>query len=68
MPMRYEALRPSVSATTPVGTSKTACATRKTALTSMTSKMFSPPTCIMKMVLVAQMSDVASVKSRLDEM
>ena len=34
----------------------------------MTSKMLSPPTCIMKMVFVAQMSDVASVKSRLDEM
>ena len=37
----------------------------RSALASMTWKMLSPPTCIMKIVFVAHMSEVASVKSRL---
>ncbi len=54
-----------VSAMTPVGTSQIICAIRKAVLTSMTSNSVSPPRWIRKMVLIAQISDVASVKSRL---
>ena len=49
-----------MSATTPVGTSKTTCATVYAALTSITWKM-SSPTDSRKSVLTPQMSDWASV-------
>ena len=51
---------------TPVGISQIAMATRKIELTSMTSKMLSPPTCMRKIVLAAHINDVASVNKRLD--
>ena len=63
---RYDALRPMVSAMTPVGTSQIICADQVDAvLTSMTSKRVSPPRWIRKMVLIAQISEVASVNSAL---
>ena len=57
---RYETRRPTVSAITPVGTSKTTCATVYAALTSMTWKM-SKPTESRNRVLTPQMSACASV-------
>ena len=57
---RYETRRPTVSAITPVGTSKNTCATVYAAFTSITWKM-SSPTDSRKRVLMPQMSDCASV-------
>ena len=58
-----EALRPMVSATTPVGTSKTICATVNAVFTTMTWKIVRPPSRIRKMVLMAQITEDANVKS-----
>ncbi len=57
---RYETRRPTVSATTPVGTSNATCATVYAALMSMTSKM-SKPTESRNSVLTPQMSACARV-------
>ena len=58
-----DALRPMVSATTPVGTSKTICPTVNTEFTIMTWKIVSPPSRIRKMVLIAQITEDANMKS-----
>ncbi len=63
MQSRIEALRPIVSAMTPVGTSNTIWLTVKMALTSMTSNRLRPPSRIRKIVLIAQMSDAANVNT-----
>ena len=54
-----------VSAMTPVGTSQIICAIRNAVLTSMTWNSVSPPRWIRKMVLIAQISDAASVNKPL---
>ena len=62
---RNDARRPIVSATTPVGTSHSACAIRNAVLTSITSNSVRWPRCRRKIVLIAQIIDVASVNSAL---
>jgi len=62
IPSRNDALRPMVSATTPVGTSKTSWPTVNVAFTTMTVKMSSPAP-RRKRVFTAQISDAASVNS-----
>ncbi len=57
---RYDARRPRVSATTPVGTSKNISETVNAALTTMISKR-SSPTSSKKSVLTPQISDCARV-------
>ena len=62
IPSRNEIRLPTVSATTPVGTSNTIWPALKVALTSITRKMSSPASS-RKRVLTPQMIEVASVKS-----
>ena len=59
---RYEARRPTVSATTPVGTSKAICPTVNAALTSITPNM-SKPAQNKNRVLTPQMSEDESVET-----
>jgi hypothetical protein len=61
---RNENFRPSVSATTPVGTWKSRSPTLNAALTRKTWKMVSPA-CRRKSVFTPQMMDVESVKRTL---
>ncbi len=60
VPSRYDALRPTVSATTPVGISKITIPTVKNALAANASKLVSPASS-KKRVLMPQMSDAARV-------
>ena len=60
MPSRYEARRPTVSATIPVGTSKSTIPTVKNAFAANASR-FDSPASSRKIVLIPQISDAASV-------
>ena len=60
VPSRYEARRPTVSATMPVGTSKTTMPAVKNALAAKASR-FESPASSRKIVLMPQMNDAASV-------
>ena len=60
VPSRYEARRPTVSATMPVGTSKRTIPTVKNALAANASRLESPASS-RKIVLIPQMNDAASV-------
>ncbi len=62
MPSRNEKRRPRVSATTPVGTSKSTWPTVKKALAAKASVLLSPASS-RKIVLMPQMNDDASVVS-----
>ncbi len=63
VPSRYEARRPSVSATTPVGISKRNIPALKNALAANASK-FVRPASSRNSVLMPQMKDAASVLPR----
>ena len=60
MPSRYDARRPTVSATIPVGTSNSTIPAVKNALAANASR-FDSPASSRKIVLIPQMSDAASV-------
>ena len=60
VPSRYDARRPTVSATMPVGTSKTTIPTVKNALAANASRLESPASS-RKIVLMPQMKDAARV-------
>ena len=60
MPRRYDTRRPHVSATTPVGTSKSTMPAVKKALAENASRLLSPASS-RKSVLMPQMKDAASV-------
>src|SRR2546428_6391719 len=60
VPSRYEARRPTVSATTPVGTSKITMPAVKKALAANASR-FESPASSRKMVLIPQIKEAASV-------
>jgi hypothetical protein len=60
VPSRYERRRPAVSATTPVGTSKSTMPAVKKALAANASRLESPASS-RKIVLIPQMSEAASV-------
>ena len=60
VPSRYDARRPTVSATMPVGTSKTTIPTVKNALAANASR-FESPASRRKIVLIPQMNEAASV-------
>ena len=60
VPSRYEARRPTVSATIPVGTSNMTIPAVKNALAANASR-FERPASSRKMVLIPQISDAASV-------
>ena len=60
VPSRYEARRPTVSATIPVGTSNSTIPTVKNALAANASR-FESPASSRKIVLIPQMNDAASV-------
>ena len=60
VPSRYEARRPIVSATIPVGTSKSTMPAVKKALAANASRLESPASS-RKIVLMPQMNDAASV-------
>jgi hypothetical protein len=60
VPSRYDARRPTVSATMPVGTSKTTIPTVKKAFAAKASRLESPASS-RKIVLIPQMKDAASV-------
>ena len=60
VPSRYERWRPAVSATTPVGTSKTTMPAVKNAFAANASKFVSPASS-RKIVLIPQMRDAARV-------
>ena len=60
MPSRYEARRPIVSATMPVGTSKITMPAVKNAFAAKASRLESPASS-RKIVLMPQISDAASV-------
>jgi hypothetical protein len=60
VPSRYDARRPTVSATIPVGTSKMTIPAVKKALAANASRLESPASS-RKIVLIPQMSDAASV-------
>ena len=60
MPSRYETRRPIVSATTPVGTSKSTIPAVKNALAANASA-FESPASRRKIVLIPQMNEAASV-------
>ena len=63
MPSRYETRRPIVSATIPVGTSKTTMPAVKNAFAANASR-FESPASSRKIVLIPQMNDAASVLPR----
>jgi len=60
VPKRYEARRPTVSATIPVGTSKSTIPAVKKALAANASRLERPAS-RRKIVLIPQISDAASV-------
>jgi hypothetical protein len=60
VPARYDARRPIVSATIPVGTSKITIPAVKNALAANASR-FERPASSRKIVLIPQMNDAASV-------
>ena len=60
VPSRYDARRPTVSATIPVGTSKSTIPAVKNAFAAKASK-FESPASSRKIVLIPQISDAASV-------
>ena len=60
VPSRYDARRPTVSATIPVGTSKIIIPAVKNALAANASR-FESPASSRKIVLMPQMNDAASV-------
>jgi hypothetical protein len=60
VPSRYEARRPTVSATIPVGTSKTTIPAVKKAFAANASR-FDSPASSRKIVLIPQMNEAASV-------
>ena len=60
VPSRYDARRPTVSATIPVGTSKSTIPAVKNALAANASR-FESPASSRKIVLMPQMNDAASV-------
>ena len=62
-PSRYEARRPQLSATTPVGTSKITWPSVKKALAAKASALLSPASS-RKSVLIPQMNEAARVDSR----
>ena len=60
MPSRYDARRPTVSATIPVGTSNSTIPAVKNALAANASR-FESPASSRKIVLIPQINDAASV-------
>ena len=64
VPIRYDARRPTPSATIPVGTSKSTIPAVKNALAPNASR-FDRPASSRKIVLIPQMNDAASVFPRI---